>query len=291
MEHTCEVANASRMLVTCYLLGANAEGYHHERNLRDGGEGKHTLDVCLGTCHSSSIESGEDTHPNDDAHSLGSILNPQREHACNLEHTGNHHSSGVNERADRSRTFHSIGQPDVQREHGRLTGTTDEHQHKRGRDDETARCDCLGHITRDERLGALPHHDVTGKREAERLGVIAEEQDTDEEEEVGKTCYDERLLRCGNGSMSRVIETDEEIRAHTHKLPEEVHLEDVRGKHESEHRHGEERKEGIVALESLLALHVAERVDVNHEADRGNHYEHHHRDGVEQDAQVEVKIA
>ena len=43
-----------------------------------------------------------------------------------------------------------------------------------------------------------------------------------------------------------------------HEFPESVHLEDVGGKHQSEHRHGEEAQERIVALEALLTVHIAE---------------------------------
>ena len=211
VEHTGKIADTVRVLMSCHLLGANTEGNHHERNLRNGRESKHTLDVCLCAGNSGCIESGEHTYPHDDAHCLGCILNPQGEHTRNLEHSGNNHRCGVDECADRSRTLHGIGQPDMQREHGRLTGTTDEHQHQCCGDDETASGNSLCHIGRDERLGALTHHDVTGKRETERLGVIAEQQDTDEEEEVGKTSDDERLLRSGNGCMGGIIESDEQI--------------------------------------------------------------------------------
>jgi len=34
----------------------------------------------------------------------------------------------MNQCTDWRRTFHGIGQPDVQREHGTLSGATDEHQ-------------------------------------------------------------------------------------------------------------------------------------------------------------------
>ena len=38
-------------------------------------------------------------------------------------------------------------------------------------------------------------------------------------------------------------------------------------------------------------MHVAEGVDVHHERHRGDDDEHHHRDGVEQDAHVEMQGA
>ena len=72
-----------------------AEGYHHKCNLRDSREGKHTLDVALCTCYSSSIEGGECTYNNHYLKGLRSILNPYGEETCNLEHTGNHHGGSV----------------------------------------------------------------------------------------------------------------------------------------------------------------------------------------------------
>ena len=40
------------------------------------------------------------------------------------------------------------------------------------------------------------------------------------------------------------------------------YLEDIRSHYQSEHGHGEERQEGVVALETAFALHVTERVYV-----------------------------
>ena len=93
------------------------ERHHHKRNLRNGRESKHTLDVALGASYCGGIESGEHTHPYHDAHLAGSILNPQWEETRNLEHTGNNHRCGMDERADWSRAFHGVGQPDVEWEH------------------------------------------------------------------------------------------------------------------------------------------------------------------------------
>ncbi len=55
-----------------------------------------------------------------------------------------------------------------------------------------------------------------------------------------------------------IEEADEQIRGDTHELPEDIHLEDVGGHDQSEHREGEERKESVVTLETLLTLHIAE---------------------------------
>ena len=49
------------------------------------------------------------------------------------------------------------------------------------------------------------------EREVERTCVVTENQNTDEEEHISKTGYDERLLAGMYGSMKSIVETDEQI--------------------------------------------------------------------------------
>ena len=100
----------------------------------------------------------------------------------------------------------------MQGEHSTLTSTTDEHQHKGCRQDKTSCGNGLGHITLDERCGALPHHDIASKREAERIGVVAEGQNTNQEEHIGKAGHDESFLTGCNGGLQRIVEADEQVR-------------------------------------------------------------------------------
>ena len=142
---------------------------------------------------------------------------------------------------DRSRAFHGIGQPDVQREHGTLTGTADEHQSKRQRQQHAAF-----------------HQLFLFGSEGEGSHIETVNQDTDKEAQIGETGYDERFLAGSDSLGLRVIESDEQVRRHTHQFPEHVHLEDVGGEHQSQHREREERQERIVALEADFAFHVTE---------------------------------
>ena len=141
----------------------------------------------------------------------------------------------MDECRDRRRTFHSIGQPDVQREHGALTSTTDEHQRQGSRKDAGTCGHGLGHVTLDERRCPLPHHNVASKREAERIGEVAEGQDTHEEEHIGKAGDDEGLLRSCDGGLQRIVEADKQVRRNTDQLPEHVHLEDVGSQDKTQH--------------------------------------------------------
>ena len=174
-------------------------------------------------------------------------------------------------------------------EHGTLTRTTDEHQHQSSGDEE-ARC---SHFFADgngkEGCGSSTVLDVRTEVKVERVCKISKDEDTHQEEHIGKASDDEGFLGSCDSSRTSVVETDEEIRRHTHQFPEKVHLEDVGRQHQSEHRHGEEAQIGIVALETTLTVHITEGVEMHHQRDSGDDHEHHHRDGIEENTEVEVQ--
>ena len=292
VEHTGHVAELR--VVVEYAFTAvggerGAEGNHHEGNLRNRREGQHALDVALRAGNRSRIECGDGTNPNHNREGGWSKLHPHGEHARNLEHTGHNHRRSVDEGRHGSGAFHRIGQPNVEGEHGTLTGTTDKHQYQRSGNKEGTggHRGIHGHLN--ERCGMCAHLNVARKGEVERVRKIAEHQNADQEEHIGKARHDEGLLGGSDGGGCRVIETDEEIGRYADQFPEHVHLENVGGEHQSEHRHGEEAQVGIIALETAFTVHVAERIDVHHERHGGNHHEHHHRDGIEENTEVEME--
>ena len=132
--------------------------------------------------------------------------------------------------------LHRIWQPDVQREHGRLTSTTDEHKHKGCRQNHAACCKSACVVGNGEGSCACAVGNLGAcEREVVASCVVTEDEDTDKEEHIGETGHDKRLLRSVYSCMQRIIEANEEVRAYTHKLPEHIHLEDVGGEHQSEH--------------------------------------------------------
>ena len=231
----------------------------------DGGECQYTLDVTLHTCHTGGIECREGSYVCHDVQHAGSIFYEQREHACHQIDPCNHHRGGMNQCTDGRRTFHGIGQPDVQREHGTLSGTTDEHQ-SQGKRNHCRTALCQRHLIRAEGVCT---------------GIIPIDEDTYKESQVSKTGHDKSLLRSGNSRRLRIIETNQQIGGHDHQLPEQIHLEDIRCYYQSEHGHGEERQEGVVTLETAFALHVAERVYVYQQRNGTDDHEHHNRNRVE----------
>ena len=97
----------------------------------------------------------------------------------------------MDEGTDGSGTFHGIGQPNVEGEHGTLTGTTNKHQAKSHGDV----FGCLS-INAEHSAEVAHSHERTALNvaEVERAGKIAVDENTDEEEHIGKTGHDESLL-------------------------------------------------------------------------------------------------
>ena len=77
-----------------------------------------------------------------------------------------------------------------------------------------------------------------------------------------------------------VPESDEQVARDAHELPEDEHLEEVRRGDEPEHAETEQRKQGEESAHRAVLSHVAQTVDVHHEADERDDHEHHHRERV-----------
>ena len=191
VEHSCHVSQSSFMRI---CRGADTEGDHHKTDLGNGRESQHTLDVALGTGYGCCIEGCECSYISNQMQGVRSKTDEQREHACYQVNTGYHHCGSVDQGADRSRTFHSVRQPDVQREHGALSGTAHEHQSQSQR-----------------KYHSQLHQALFTRSEGKGLHVITVDQNTDQESEVGKTGYDECFLAGGNGFRFCIIESDEQV--------------------------------------------------------------------------------
>ena len=92
-----------------------------------------------------------------------------------------------------------------------------------------------------------------------------------------------------------VIETDQQIGRRSHKLPEDVHLENVGGNHQTEHREAEQRQECVETLEScfphaMMVAHVTVAVQMHHERDGGDHNKEQCRNRVEEESDADYKI-
>ena len=86
-------------------------------------------------------------------------------------------------------------------------------------------------------------------------------------------------------------EPDQQVGAQPHAFPEDKHEEDVVGQHQSQHAGCEQRHAGVVAEIAGVAFHVALRVNLHHQADEGYDHDHHGRECVYQDADMDIEVA
>ena len=94
--------------------GPQAQSRHHVAQLAHRGIGHDPLDVVHHQAHGGRKEGGEAA---DQCHHSQDVLGrlKHRVEPGHQEHPGRHHSRGMDQGADRSRTLHRVGQPRMQR--------------------------------------------------------------------------------------------------------------------------------------------------------------------------------
>ena len=265
---------------------ADAEREHHEAELRDRRIREDPLNVGLRDGDQRREESGEGTDPCDgrerDGHIAGRGEN--REHASDEIDAGRDHRGRVDERADRSRAFHGVRQPDVERE---LAGFS-----RRAAEDEE------GDAVRDGEPGAgglCGHPGESGLFEA-TVPVIVKEQcarcrvepeHPEQEPHVADAGRDERLL-CGRGGLGLVEpETDEQVGREPDEFPADERQQQAVGKDDPEHRGGEQRQKAEKPREVFVLLHVADAVDEDQQRDERDHQHHARTERIEQEPEAQ----
>ena len=109
-------------------IGRCAERHRHIAQLRQRRIGDHALDVVLRHRDQRHEEAG-DRADHEHERQRGLRQFEQRRHARDHENAGRHHGRGMDQRRDRGRAFHRIGQPHVQRELRALAHRADEQQY------------------------------------------------------------------------------------------------------------------------------------------------------------------
>ena len=108
-------------------VGVHAQRRNHESKLRYGRIGQHLFDIILRHGDSCSKKRRERTDESHHGHGV-CIQAKQWENADGHVNPCRDHRGGMDHGADRSRTFHGIRQPNVQRPLGRLADGSDEKQ-------------------------------------------------------------------------------------------------------------------------------------------------------------------
>ena len=153
-----------------------------------------------------------------------------RVHAAQQVDTGRHHGGGVDERRDRRRALHGVGQPVEERDLGRLAGGGQEEQQHGGRG-RAPPC----------RWRELPE-DAAARSALVLEGARLLEDQEDGEQEAGVTdaVVDEGLLARRGGRVLLEPEGDQPVGADAHALPaDEGEQQVVR---QDQHQHGEDEE-------------------------------------------------
>src|ERR1019366_2180348 len=114
--------------------GSNTERKEHVAELRDGGIGEYALDVVLYEADGGGEDGGQGTNDGDRLH-RGGCEHEQSIRTRDHVDTSSDHGGGMDECGNRRGAFHSVGQPDIERELCRLAAGSNEEQ-QRGRGDD-----------------------------------------------------------------------------------------------------------------------------------------------------------
>ena len=189
---------------------------------------------------------------------------------------GGDHGRGVDQRGDRRRAGHGVGQPDEQRELGRLADRADEQQHGDGGGGRRGEAGCAGRSGR--RSGSI--------RPRAKVRKIATMKPKSPMRLVTNAFLPAEAL----ASLGEP-EGDEEVRAGADALPAEERDQQVVAEHQHEHREHEQVQVDEELREVRVAVHVADRVQVDQRADAGDEQAHGDRQRVDQEPDVDLEAA
>ena len=202
----------------------------------------------------------------------------ERPHARDQVDAGRDHRGGVDQRGDRGRALHRVRQPGVQRQLRRLGD--------RRRRAAAARSSWRSRSPTAISLGASAN--AVGV--VDRVQVVPDHEDAERHPDVADRVHDERLLGRRDRGRALPPEADQQVRREADEAPAGEQEDEVAGQHEQQHREDEEVEVGEEPLLLGVAVHVADRVGVDQEADAGDDEQHHGRERVDEDARVDLEV-
>ena len=255
-------------------LAVEAEQQRDQAQVTDGREGQHALEVLLHQREPGAIQQGGKTGQTDD-------VEPQvcprehRVHARQQEDTGLDHGGGVQEGGYRRRCRHRVGQPELERELGRLGEGAQQHQYQRDRI---------------ELVGA----DLV-RRGQHVIELVAADDMPDDQD----TCQQCQTPGAGDGqghagALARLAQlvpvTDQQEGAQAGQLPEHPHQQQVVCHHDAEHRGHEQHQEAVEACQRILARQVIAGIEDDQQANAENQQHEQPRQTIEAQRQVESQL-
>ena len=115
--------------------------------------------------------------------------------------------------------------------------------------------------------------------------MLDEQEHPDQESEVADAVDDESFLaRVGSGVFEEE-KADQQVRRKAHAFPAHEHQQIVVRQHQREHEEHEEVQVGEEPIIAAFMRHVPDRINMNQEADAGDHQHHDHRELVKLEAE------
>ncbi len=182
-------------------------------------------------------------------------------HTGHHVNAGSHHGCCVDQRGDRCGAFHSIGQPDIERNLRALAGGAEKQAQSNDRQ----------HATLPGRVHCEVGADLAEGQGAE---VTQQQEHGNEEAEVTDTVDDEGLLACIRGGLALKIEADKQVGREAHTFPTDEHQQGIAGEHQNRHEEQEEVQVREIAPVAVFMRHVTGGVNVDQESDTCDDQQH-----------------
>jgi hypothetical protein len=130
---------------------------------------------------------------------------------------------------------------------------------------------------------------AAGPRERQGPERPEDDEHRDEEAHVADAVDDERLLRRARVLRLGEPEADEQVAAQPDELPADEQHEEALPEHEDEHRGEEQVEVGEEPRVALVAVHVADRVDVDEQPHTGDEQHHDARQRIDEQRPVDLE--
>ncbi len=188
-------------------VSADTHRQEHVAELADGRVGEHLLDVVLDEADGRGEDGGRRANRGHDVE-RGRRHRIEEAHPRDHVDAGRHHGGGVDQRRNRRRAGHGVGQPHVERNLRRLAGGADEQEQRRHRRDR-----------RRDQLGVRAKLGELQRPRAPSADRPEEQHEAEQEAGVTDAVDDEGLLPGIGVFVLLVPEADQEIGTEPDTLP------------------------------------------------------------------------
>ena len=135
-------------------------------------------------------------------------------------------------------------------------------------------------------LAAVEHF-----REIERTELADDQKNRQRKAEIADAVYDERLVAGVGRVLLQKIEPDQQVAAQSHAFPSDEQQQEILRQHQNQHEKHEQVQVCEEAVIAALVRHVADGINMDQQADSGDHHQHHGGQPVHREIDADVQIA